>query len=221
MLLFQPDGIWLGVGSDHTDREAETIDINLSKQLCPKPVGRDLWPLDDVTAHWDRLTLRSILEAGQRVFYQEDNLAEILHPDILFGKFPEDLRSLPHGTLFMCGTPPAKGGIRPAARFEMELEDPGAEPNNQTRLRCARPAAPTILTSAAGEERPCRRERADHDEWPRCLVGHRGFRDHLGLSELRCSPAAFAVKELLCYPTQCASARHRSTSSRLDEARGR
>lgn len=125
MLLFQPDGIWLGIGSDHTDREAETIDINLSKQLCPKPVGRDVWPLADVTAHWGELILRSyIMEAGQRVLYQEDALAEILHPDILLGKLPEDLQSLPQGTLFMCGTPPAKGGIRPAPRFEMELEDP-------------------------------------------------------------------------------------------------
>lgn len=125
LLLFLPDGIWLGVGSDHTDREAETIDINLSKQLCSKPVGRDLWSLTEVAGHWDKLILRShIVEAGRRVLYQEDSLAAILHPDILFGKLPEDLASLPSGTAFMCGTPPARGGIRPAARFEMELEDP-------------------------------------------------------------------------------------------------
>jgi hypothetical protein len=125
LLLFLSDGIWLGVGSDHTDREAETIDINLSKQLCSKPVGRDLWLLNEVAGHWEKLVLRShIVEAGRRVLYQEDSLREILHPDILLGKLPEDLRSLPPGTAFMCGTPPAKGGIRPAARFEMELEDP-------------------------------------------------------------------------------------------------
>ena len=28
------DGLWLGVGSDHTDRKAETIGVSLSKQLC-------------------------------------------------------------------------------------------------------------------------------------------------------------------------------------------
>ena len=71
LLLFLPDGIWLGVGSDHTDREAETIDINLSKQLCSKPVGGDLWSLTEVAGHWDKLILRShIVEAGRRVLYQ-------------------------------------------------------------------------------------------------------------------------------------------------------
>jgi hypothetical protein len=37
------DGFWLGVGSDHTDRNAETIGIALSKQLCAKVVGQTLW----------------------------------------------------------------------------------------------------------------------------------------------------------------------------------
>lgn len=125
LLLFLPDGVWIGVGSDHTDREAEKIDINLSKQLCPKPVGTDIWPLSEVSDHWSSLIIRShIVEEGRHVLYQEDSLAEILHPDILFGKLPEDFRSLPSGTAFMCGTPPARGGIRPAQRFEMELEDP-------------------------------------------------------------------------------------------------
>src|SRR3954454_20915657 len=34
----------LAVGSDHTDRKAEIQGIALSKQLCAKQVGRDLWP---------------------------------------------------------------------------------------------------------------------------------------------------------------------------------
>src|SRR5579864_6324205 len=32
--------LWLTVGSDHTDRKAETVGIALSKQLCAKPLGR-------------------------------------------------------------------------------------------------------------------------------------------------------------------------------------
>jgi hypothetical protein len=49
----------LTVGSDHTDRKAETQGIALFKQLCPKPLGRELWALDDVAGHWDQLKLRS------------------------------------------------------------------------------------------------------------------------------------------------------------------
>src|SRR5947208_11284791 len=49
----------LAVGSDHTDRKAETQGIALSKQLCAKHLGRELWLLDDVAGHWDQLKLRS------------------------------------------------------------------------------------------------------------------------------------------------------------------
>ncbi len=39
VVLAMADGLWLTVGSDHTDRKAETIGIALSKQLCAKVVG--------------------------------------------------------------------------------------------------------------------------------------------------------------------------------------
>src|SRR3712207_6778729 len=66
------DGLWIGVGSDHTDRKAETVGIALSKQMCGKPVGRTLWPLAEVEAHWDRLMLRAFATIdGERVLYQE------------------------------------------------------------------------------------------------------------------------------------------------------
>lgn len=124
VLLALPDGIWLGVGSDHTDRSAETIDIPLSKQLCQKPIGEGLWPLEEVADHWDRLVVRSFIEeGGQRVVYQEDSLAEMLHPEILLAKLAEAVAPLPQNSLFMCGTPPALGGIRPASCFEVELVD--------------------------------------------------------------------------------------------------
>jgi hypothetical protein len=39
------DGMWLGLGSDHTDRKAEAIGVTLSKQMCAKPVSALLWRL--------------------------------------------------------------------------------------------------------------------------------------------------------------------------------
>ncbi len=53
------DELFVGLGSDHTDRQAETINVSLSKQMCAKPVSRTIWKLQDVAAHWDRLMLRS------------------------------------------------------------------------------------------------------------------------------------------------------------------
>jgi hypothetical protein len=40
--------LWLGLASDHTDRALETLSVAKSKQVCPKPVARDLWRFDTV-----------------------------------------------------------------------------------------------------------------------------------------------------------------------------
>jgi uncharacterized protein DUF2848 len=112
------DGLWLGLGSDHTDRKAETAGIALSKQLCPKPVGTALWRLEEVLPHWDRLLLTSTIEDGIR--YQHGALAAMRAPDDLLARGP----ALPPGSAMFCGTLGAIGGIRPSARFAMELHDP-------------------------------------------------------------------------------------------------
>jgi Protein of unknown function (DUF2848) len=123
VLVSLSDGIWLTLGSDHTDRKAETFGIALSKQLCAKVVGRVLWRLDDVAERWDRLMLRSFATIdGQRVLYQEGALAAIRTPADLVARWQNG--ELTAGTLMFCGTLGAIGGIRPARRFEMELEDP-------------------------------------------------------------------------------------------------
>ena len=57
-------GLWLGIGSDHTDRTVETFSVAASKQVCPKPIGRTVWPLEEVSDHWDRLVLRSFVTIG-------------------------------------------------------------------------------------------------------------------------------------------------------------
>ncbi len=118
------DGLWIGVGSDHTDRKAETVGIALSKQMCGKPVGRTLWRLSEVEGHWDRLMLRAWATIdGKRVLYQEGQLSALRPPRDLIERRPGEA-DLPPGTLMFGGTLGAIGGIRPASRFEMELEDP-------------------------------------------------------------------------------------------------
>ena len=116
------DGLWIGLGSDHTDRKAETMGIALSKQLCGKVMGTSLWRLDEISKHWDRIIIRShAVIGGERVIYQEGPLAAMRHPDDLIARYGKALGA---ATIMFCGTLGAKGGIRPAARFEMELEDP-------------------------------------------------------------------------------------------------
>jgi hypothetical protein len=122
VLVALADGLWIGLGSDHTDRKAETMGIALSKQLCGKVMGSSLWRFDEISAHWDRIMIRShAVIGGARTLYQEGPLAAMRHPDDLIARWGKPLGP---NTVMFCGTLGAKGGIRPAARFEMELEDP-------------------------------------------------------------------------------------------------
>ena len=116
--------LWLGVGSDHTDRKAETIGVSLSKQMCAKPVSRQAWRFADVSPHWDRLVLRSHVRVdGTRRLYQEGPVATMRPPGELIRLYCREDR-LPDGTSMFCGTLAVHGGIAPAEVFEMELEDP-------------------------------------------------------------------------------------------------
>ena len=117
VLLSKPDGMWVTVGSDHTDRKAETIGVSLSKQLCEKPVSKEAWKYDEVKPHWDKLTLRSWADGK---LYQEGPVTAMRSPEDLLARYGK----LPAGWAMFCGTLAAKGGIRPADVFRMELEDP-------------------------------------------------------------------------------------------------
>lgn len=113
---------YLGVGSDHTDRKVETYNVTVSKQLCDKPIAPELWALDEVLPHWDQLVLRSyaVFENG-RALYQEGTVTAMLPPLELLAGYPGPFEG---GAVMYCGTLAAHGGIRPALRFEYELEDP-------------------------------------------------------------------------------------------------
>lgn len=118
------DGIWVGLGSDHTDRKAETVGVSLSKQMCAKPVSRDIWRVGDVAPHWDDLVLRAYVGVnGERRLYQEGSVAAMRPLPELFKLYGEG-ESLPAGTAMFCGTLAVHGGITPSQTFEMELDDP-------------------------------------------------------------------------------------------------
>src|SRR3981189_1481398 len=56
--------IFVGVGSDHTDRKVESYSVTVSKQMCDKPIASVLWELEDVAGHWDRMILRAYAWIG-------------------------------------------------------------------------------------------------------------------------------------------------------------
>jgi hypothetical protein len=116
--------IFVGAGSDHTDRKVEAYSVTVSKQMCDKPIASVLWELEDVIDHWDQMILRAFAVIdGARVLYQEGTLDSMLPvAELIRGGFGG--KTLPDGCAMFGGTFAAKGGIRSASRFEFELEDP-------------------------------------------------------------------------------------------------
>src|SRR5258708_12632952 len=85
--------IFVGVGSDHTDRKVETYSVTVSKQMCDKPIGSVLWELEDVIGHWDQMILRSFAWIdGARVLYQEGTLDPMLPVTELIARVFADKR---------------------------------------------------------------------------------------------------------------------------------
>ncbi len=119
------DGLWVGVGSDHTDRVVEASGVTISKQLCPKPVAPTVWRYEDVAGHWDRLVLRSFAHRqGVRRLYQEGTLAAMRHPEELMRLYLGHGGVLPAGAVMFGGTLAVQGKVEPAEGFEIELADP-------------------------------------------------------------------------------------------------
>ncbi|RJL06655.1 DUF2848 domain-containing protein [Paracoccus aestuarii] len=115
---------WLGLGSDHTDRKLEAHSVALSKQVCAKPCAAEIWDWDSVADHLERIELESWIDEGAGWQpYQAGTLAAIRPlADLMAGAEFEALAQ--EGAAMMCGTFGAKGGVRPAARFRMQMRDP-------------------------------------------------------------------------------------------------
>ena len=123
VLLRAGGRLLVGVGSDHTDRKVETYSVTVSKQMCDHPMAPELWVFEDIAAHWDSIILRSFATiGGERVLYQEGTLSAMLPPtELIATGFGAEI---PDGAVMFGGTFAAKGGIRPADRFDFEIVDP-------------------------------------------------------------------------------------------------
>jgi hypothetical protein len=124
VIVPRPDGLWIGLGSDHTDRALETTSVPLAKQMCAKVVAPTLWRFDDLATHWDSIELRSWAHrAGVRELYQEGSFASILPVSELLSRYAKDGETLGIGGVLFSGTIATVHQIGPADEFEMEMND--------------------------------------------------------------------------------------------------
>ena len=120
------DALYVGLGSDHTDRELERLDIWKSKQICPAIVGKTLWDYNEVKNHWDDIELRSWAVTGKdKVLYQEGSISNIMKPEELLSRVDEQISCGLEGISIYSGTLPLKTEkFVYADRFEAEMFDP-------------------------------------------------------------------------------------------------
>jgi len=125
LLLWRLEGaLFIGLGSDHTDRALEAHSIALSKQICDKPVSDHVIALDTLTHPLDDLRLTcDIRENGRWTAYQAGGLNGLIPPlDLLSLAEQRGAIGATDNLAMFCGTLPAIGGVRPADEYRMALK---------------------------------------------------------------------------------------------------
>ncbi len=73
--------IYVGIGSDHTDRNLEEHDIPRAKQITPNLISPVVWDLNDVADHWDDLSMEcTVQKEGETQLYQKGGLGLLMSP---------------------------------------------------------------------------------------------------------------------------------------------
>lgn len=112
---------YLGIGSDHTDRTLETVDVGDSKRACPKPIGIDVVEVADWSRFdWDNCRARCWVDGN---LYQDGTLAALRPPAALLDILYRQHSDFAAGD-FVCfaGTVPLQHGEFVAGRqWELEL----------------------------------------------------------------------------------------------------
>ena len=81
LCVVREDEVYVGLGSDHTDRHLEEVDIPRAKQICPNLMAQTVWPLEEVEPHWDDLLMSAnVIKDGKDNRYQEGRLGLLLNP---------------------------------------------------------------------------------------------------------------------------------------------
>ncbi|MGM0873845.1 MAG: DUF2848 family protein [Bacillota bacterium] len=120
----QQDEVYVTVGSDHTDRGLETVDINKSKHVCDKPFAAKAWRLRDVRKNWDQLELATDVktEKGWEL-YQKQTLSAIIPLDEIIA-FLQKKNVEMKNTIIFSGTVPLVDGFKYGRGYRMYLSNP-------------------------------------------------------------------------------------------------
>lgn len=123
VIVLKDGKIYIGLGSDHTDRELEAQSVPKAKQICAKPICPMLWDYEEVKDHWDDISLNSWQTVdGEEVPYQQGKLADILPVETILKELNERVGGIDNCVIFS-GTVPVLNGFRYGSNFRYEMAD--------------------------------------------------------------------------------------------------
>ena len=123
VIVIRQGKIYIGVGSDHTDRELEAASVPKAKQICAKPICGELWDYEEMKDHWDGIRLRSWQTVdGAEDLYQDGTLADILPVEVILKELEERVGGIDNCVIFS-GTVPVCDGFKYGTNFRYEMED--------------------------------------------------------------------------------------------------
>jgi hypothetical protein len=126
LLIENENTIYVGVGSDHTDRHLEEKDIPRAKQICPNVMSRKVWCLAECMDHWDDLVIEAkVMKKGEEILYQQGSLALIMDPKALMEFVATKLQPPLEKMIIYSGTLGSlTGGFVFGEQFMANLTDP-------------------------------------------------------------------------------------------------
>lgn len=123
-VLVVSDGtLYVGLGSDHTDRELEGMSVPKAKQICAKPISRFLWPYEELKDHWETIRLNSYqMAGGKEILYQQGTLADIMTPEKILEELNSRVGEITDAVIYS-GTVPLINGFVYGTNFRCEMAD--------------------------------------------------------------------------------------------------
>ncbi|TCP21174.1 uncharacterized protein DUF2848 [Scopulibacillus darangshiensis] len=128
VLVWWGGGLYVTIGSDHTDRRLETFNVPMAKQASPNVIAGDVWRFEDVKDHWNDLELECWVEVdGKKELYQQGTFADLMAPEEWRNTFDEK-KVDQDGHLFFSGTVKiVNSEVAFATNYEFLLKDPVLE----------------------------------------------------------------------------------------------
>ena len=133
VLLPTEDRTYVGVGVDHKDDWITDRNLHRANSSCPSVLAQDVWLLEDVIDHWDRLELSCWTgTGGDRELYQQTTLESFLEPNELLDRVDSKSTDPLAGTAVWSGTVStgengtidARPDISSGDFYAMQLYDP-------------------------------------------------------------------------------------------------